>query len=309
MWTLSTKTRLNSEMIVSASSPELSSRESVAELLASFERGEIEAPHWTHAAHVAAAGALLLDTTADDALPRMRLGIQRLNAYNNVPTTLTRGYHESITRLWVAVCNAFLRESRLPPLEALRALVSHYGDRSKLHREYYSYDVLTSADARSSWQPPDLQPLPAAWRRGELWITCNPSFFQTDVIHSFLTKSYWSPGIPHSVVERAIRGSLGFGVFAGENQVGFARVVTDYATYGYLADVFVLETHRGKGLAKWLVECVLAHPSLHGFRRWQLATRDAHSLYERFGFRVPEDASRLMEMLNRDVYQKPDEKK
>lgn len=137
-------------------------------------------------------------------------------------------------------------------------------------------------------------------------ITTDPTRLDAGAIHAFLAQSYWSHGIPRAVVERAIAGSLCFGVLADGAQVGFARVVTDRATFAYLADVYVLEAHRGRGLAKRLMEAVLAHPELQGLRRMMLATRDAHSLYAQFGF-VPLSApDRLMEVLRPDVYRSAD---
>ena len=105
------------------------------------------------------------------------------------------------------------------------------------------------------------------------------------VVHAALAASYWSPGVSRETVERAAAGSVPFGLYAptGE-QVGYARVVTDRTTFAYLADVVVVDAHRGRGLGQWLVEGVLAHPDLQGLRRWMLATHDAHSLYARFGF-------------------------
>lgn len=103
-------------------------------------------------------------------------------------------------------------------------------------------------------------------------------------IHAYLTESYWAQGIPREVVAKAIAGSLCFGIFKGEEQVAFARVVSDRATFAWLGDVYVLEHHRGRGLAAWLMEAVVAHPQLQGLRRFMLATRDAHGLYEKFGF-------------------------
>lgn len=110
------------------------------------------------------------------------------------------------------------------------------------------------------------------------------------VIHRYLAEeSYWAKGIPRELVERAIAHSLCFGAFDGEAQVGFARVITDYATFGYVADVFVLPSHRGRGISKKLMRAVREHPELQSLRRWHLVTRDAHGLYAQFGF-APLDA-------------------
>lgn len=120
------------------------------------------------------------------------------------------------------------------------------------------------------------------------WISTDPALLDRELIHGFLSQAYWSPGIPPDVVDRGIAHSLAFGVYgpAGE-QVGFARAISDRATYAYLADVFVVPGHRGAGLGRWLVGQVLAHPELQGLRRWALATADAHGLYARFGFAPP----------------------
>jgi GNAT superfamily N-acetyltransferase len=135
-------------------------------------------------------------------------------------------------------------------------------------------------------------------------ISTDPARLDRRAIHAFLAGAYWSPGVPYETVDRSIDGSLPFGLYAPDgSQAGFARVVTDRAVFAYLADVFVLDEHRGRGLGKWLVETVLAHPDLAGLRRWTLATADAHSLYTRHGF-VPADAGRLMELLRKpeDLY-------
>jgi GNAT superfamily N-acetyltransferase len=122
------------------------------------------------------------------------------------------------------------------------------------------------------------------WRRGEYLISTDASLLDLKVVHGFLSTSYWAAGVPERVVERSIENSVCFGVYRGEEQAGFARVVTDRATFAYLADVFVLEEHRGRGIGKWLVEVILSHPDLQGLRRWMLATRDAHDLYRRYAF-------------------------
>lgn len=134
------------------------------------------------------------------------------------------------------------------------------------------------------------------WRQGEYLISTEIGRLDIALIHNFLANtSYWAEGRDLEVVRRSIANSLNFGLYSGKHQVGFARVVTDYATFAWLADVFLLDDYRGKGLGKWLVEAVVSHPQLQGFRRWVLATRDAHELYRRFGFTELQDASRWME--------------
>lgn len=124
------------------------------------------------------------------------------------------------------------------------------------------------------------------------------------LIHRFLSGSHWAADIPLSVVKRAIRQSLAFGLYRDGRQVGFARVVTDRATFAYLADVFVLPEERGKGLGRWLIETILGHPELQGLRRWLLGTRDAQGLYERCGFRRPPPFA-FLERLDAGVYAAP----
>jgi GNAT superfamily N-acetyltransferase len=133
-------------------------------------------------------------------------------------------------------------------------------------------------------------------------VTTDRSRLDLDVIHGFLTASYWAQGIPRETVARAIEHSLCFGAFDGGRQVGFARVISDRATYAYVSDVFALESHRGRGVGKSLMAAIMAHPELQGLRRWTLATRDAHGLYRQFGFGAPAHPERQMEVLDRAPY-------
>jgi GNAT superfamily N-acetyltransferase len=138
---------------------------------------------------------------------------------------------------------------------------------------------------------------------GALQVTTDKDRLDIGLIHRFLsTEAYWSLGIPRATVEQAIAGSLCFGGYVDGRQVAFARVVTDGATFGYLADVFVLPEHRGQGHARTLVAAVMAHPQLQGLRRFSLATADAHGLYAGFGFAAPAWPQTLMEKLDPDVY-------
>ena len=142
------------------------------------------------------------------------------------------------------------------------------------------------------------------WEWGEYTISTEKSRLDVDVIHGFLTNSYWAAGIPRAVVERSIEHSLPFGVYHGTRQVGFARVITDYTTFAYIGDVFVIEEYRGRSLSKWLMEVVVKHPDLQGLRRWLLLTRDAHGLYKKVGFTPSRMPERLMERYFADVYQR-----
>jgi GNAT superfamily N-acetyltransferase len=135
-----------------------------------------------------------------------------------------------------------------------------------------------------------------AWANRDFEISTDPARVDIAVVHSFLTNCYWAKGISPALVQRSLEHSICFSIFHGNAQIGFARVITDRATFAYLADIFVLEAHRGKGLSKWLMECIQSHPDLQGLRRWMLATRDAHGLYRQFGFHELASPERFMEM-------------
>jgi GNAT superfamily N-acetyltransferase len=134
------------------------------------------------------------------------------------------------------------------------------------------------------------------------FVTTDPARIDREMVYGFLSRSYWARGIPRDVLERALANSLCFSVFDGETQVGFARVATDRATFAYLADVFVLPAHRGRGLSKLLMETIVAHPDLQGLRRWVLVTRDAHGIYARYGFTPLAKVDGYMERWNPEVY-------
>jgi GNAT superfamily N-acetyltransferase len=138
--------------------------------------------------------------------------------------------------------------------------------------------------------------------RGAYSIVCGAPAVDVEAVHAFLTRSYWAAGISRELVARAVAGSLCFSLYHADRQIGFARVVTDRATYGYLADVYVLECQRGRGLGRWLVATVLAHPELQGLRRMSLVTRDAHPLYTEFGFRPLAAPESHMEISRSGLY-------
>lgn len=145
------------------------------------------------------------------------------------------------------------------------------------------------------------------WQKGEYLISTDKLRLDLEVIYDFLShKSYWAQGRSLEVIKRGIENSLNFGIYQEGKQVGFARVVTDYATFAWLADVFVLEEHRGQGLGKWLIEVMLSHPRLQGFRRWALATKDAHELYRNFGFDELNRPERWMERPDPKMQESPD---
>jgi GNAT superfamily N-acetyltransferase len=141
-------------------------------------------------------------------------------------------------------------------------------------------------------------------RQPEYTVSTDQSRFDVEMIYAFLTSCYWAQGVPRDVVQRSIENALCFGVFDGDAQVGFARVITDRATYAYIGDVFVLESHRGRGLGKRLMQAIMEHPELQGFRRWSLVTSDAHGLYEQFGFTTLSRPQDYMELRDLDVYNK-----
>jgi N-acetylglutamate synthase-like GNAT family acetyltransferase len=141
-------------------------------------------------------------------------------------------------------------------------------------------------------------------RKGDFLISTDREHLNLDLIHGFLTNSYWAKGITREIVARAIEHSLCFGIYdAKGSQVGFARVISDRATFAYLGDVFVLESHRGCRLSKWLMECIMKHPELQGLRRWTLLTRDAHGLYSQFGFTPVQAPQWYMELHRPNVYE------
>ena len=139
---------------------------------------------------------------------------------------------------------------------------------------------------------------------GRFLISTDRSKLDLEVIHRFLASSYWAAGIQRATVVRSIENSLCFGVYDHAKQIGFARVISDFATYAYIADVFILEPYRGRGLGKELMASIIAHPDLQGLRRWSLGTRDAQGLYAQFGFEpvVNTPARTVMEIVEPGIY-------
>ncbi len=143
------------------------------------------------------------------------------------------------------------------------------------------------------------------WEQDGFTVSTDPALLDLGVVHGFLTTSYWSPGISREKVERAAAHSLVFGLYEGGTQVGYARVVTDFTAVAYLGDVFVREEWRGRGLSKFLMGCIVAHPELQGLRRWILLTRDAHGLYRQFGFTDIGNPERWMHRWDPDASRRP----
>lgn len=139
---------------------------------------------------------------------------------------------------------------------------------------------------------------PDVWRREPFEISTDPARLQVDAIYDYLSRSYWATGRPRDVVIRSLAGSLCFGLYHADRQIGLVRVVTDRATFAYVCDVYVLDAYRGQGLGKWLMQVVTTHPDLQGLRRWSLATRDAHGLYRQFGFQNLAAPDAWMERFN-----------
>ncbi|HKC34590.1 MAG TPA: GNAT family N-acetyltransferase [Chitinophagaceae bacterium] len=138
--------------------------------------------------------------------------------------------------------------------------------------------------------------------KDRFFISTEKEKFDIDLIHSFLARSYWAEGISKEVIKKSIEGALCFAVFENDKQIGFARMITDKATFAYLADVFIIEEYRGLGLSKWLMEFIMSHPGLQGLRRIMLATRDAHGLYKKFGFTPLNNVDRWMHIHNPEIY-------
>ena len=139
------------------------------------------------------------------------------------------------------------------------------------------------------------------WSHGVYCISTDQTRLDVGFIHGTITASYWARGRSYDRVRRSIEGSLAFGLYHGDEQVGFARVITDYATAAHLADVFVIDAYRGKGLGKRLIECALDHPRLRSIRKWTLATSDTHALYARYGFKPQSDPGSLMERVSDNI--------
>jgi GNAT superfamily N-acetyltransferase len=139
--------------------------------------------------------------------------------------------------------------------------------------------------------------------RDNFVISTDPKRLDLEALHAYLRQSYWAEKIPMETVRRSVEGSMCFGLFDGTVQIGFARVITDKATFAYLCDVYVLEDYQNQGLGTWLMKTVCSHPELQGLRRFVLVTRDAHGLYAKFGFTPLKDPSRHMEISQTDVYQ------
>lgn len=141
--------------------------------------------------------------------------------------------------------------------------------------------------------------------RDEYCISTDKTKLDIDSIHEFLsTKAYWSLNIPKDRVQTSIQNSLCFGIYKNDQQIGFARVITDFSTIAYLGDVYILEAYRGMGLSKWLMNTIMSYPNLQGLRRWILLTGDAHGLYRQFGWTDIADPSKWMELHNKNVYAK-----
>ena len=142
------------------------------------------------------------------------------------------------------------------------------------------------------------------WRKDEYLLSTDKSIIDVEAVHHFLSHSYWAQNIPVEVVQKSIDNSLCFAIYHQQRLIGFARAISDFATFAYLADVFILPGERGKGLSKWLMEIIMDHPQLRGLRRFTLATRDAHGLYAQFGFTPFDKPDRWMQKHDPEVYKK-----
>lgn len=142
----------------------------------------------------------------------------------------------------------------------------------------------------------------AEYRKDGFLLSTDRGLLDLDLIHRYLTECYWAKGIPREIVARSLQNSLCFGIYELKRQIGFGRVISDFATYAYIGDVFVLDPFRNRGLGKWMMECIMQDARLQGLRRWSLLTRDAHGLCKQFGFTPLEAPGRYMELHNPEVY-------
>lgn len=133
------------------------------------------------------------------------------------------------------------------------------------------------------------------WKKEDYLLSTDKRKLQVDVIHQFLSNSYWAKNIPLALVKKTIKGSLCFGLYHKQKQIGYARIITDKATFAYLADVFIVEEYRGKKLSVWMMEAIMNYEALQGLRRWMLATSDAHGLYKKFGFTALDEPDKMMQ--------------
>ncbi|GAB3261318.1 GNAT family N-acetyltransferase [Chitinimonas naiadis] len=145
---------------------------------------------------------------------------------------------------------------------------------------------------------------PSRWQRGEYEIDTDPARLDLAQAHAFIASTYWAKDIPEATFRRSVAGALCFGVYQGATMIGFARVISDYATIAYLGDVYIAPEARGQGLSKWLMDCIVGHPELQGLRRWILLTGDAHGLYQQYGFTPLAAPERWMERADLNVYKK-----
>jgi GNAT superfamily N-acetyltransferase len=169
-----------------------------------------------------------------------------------------------------------------------------------MHDQEVTTDLADTGDAG----PWERAPRGVEWRRGPYAVSTDPERLDMAVTAAFLAESYWATEIPEPVVRRSVEGSIAFGVYEDDRQVGFARVVSDRATFAWVGDVFILDSHRGRGLGLWLMRCVLAHPDLQELRRWLLASTSARGLYARLGFAPLAAPERFMEIADRDVHRR-----
>jgi len=136
------------------------------------------------------------------------------------------------------------------------------------------------------------------YTKGGFTVTTDKEKIEIDILHNFINQSYWANGRTKQTIITSIENSLCFSMFKGEKQIGFARVITDYATFAYLCDVYIEEDYRGNGLGIWMLECILNYPNLLDLKKWLLATRDAHELYRKFGFYSMSNPEKYMEIVN-----------
>ena len=280
----------------------------IESLISGFCEKTLPKESWTHEAHILVAIWHNWHFDAEEALQKVKKGIISYNVSVGTENTDTSGYHETMTRFWMRITRLFVESHKFGSIDqAVNAMLNSPYSAKTLPFDYYDRKTLFSVHARHNWVEPDQKAIRMNTiineTKGEFCISTDKQKLDLKAVHKFLSEeAYWSKNVPFEIVRTAAEHSLTFGLYRDEQQIGYARVITDHATFAYLADVYVLAKFRGRGLSKWMMEIIINHPNLQKLRRWVLLTADAHGLYKQYGWTPIAGPERWMERHNKDVY-------